>query len=50
MQNNIQGINYQYCSQCQHQDMDETKIEEILQKLFNKTNDLLDKKFAVMAA
>ena len=50
MQNNIQGIKYQYCSQCQHQDMDETKIEEILQKLFNKTNDLLDKKFAVMAA
>ena len=25
--------------------MDETKIEEILQKLLNKTNDLCDKNF-----
>ena len=30
--------------------MDETKIEGILQKLLNKANDLLDEKFAVMAA
>ena len=30
--------------------MDGTKVEEILQKLFNETNDLLDEKFAVMAA
>ena len=30
--------------------MDRTKIEEILQKLLNKTNDLLDEKSAVMVA
>ena len=30
--------------------MDRTKIEEILQQLLNKTNDLLDEKSAVMVA
>ena len=30
--------------------MDRTKIEEILQKLLNKTNNLLDEKSAVMVA
>ena len=30
--------------------LDETKIDETSQKLLNKTNDLHDKKFAVMSA
>ena len=30
--------------------MDRTKIEEILQQLLNKTNNLLDEKSAVMVA